>query len=171
MGVLSMVLRAIFGQARHQSRRPTVARVQRRVVVHPAPREAPLPEIPDSLRLKGTCYVIDGDTIVIRKTKIRLAGIDAPEIDDPWGKKAKWAMVGICMGQVITARLTGERSHDRLVANCYLPDGRDIAAELVTQGLALDWACFSGGKYRHLEPSDARKRFWRMQRRQGAEFH
>lgn len=40
--------------------------------------------------LKGQCWVIDGDTIVIDKVHIRLAGIDAPELDHPYGQKAKW---------------------------------------------------------------------------------
>jgi endonuclease YncB( thermonuclease family) len=39
--------------------------------------------------LSGKCFVIDGDTICIGKVGIRLAGIDAPELDHPWGKKAK----------------------------------------------------------------------------------
>ena len=41
----------------------------------------------------GRCHVIDGDTIAIGKQKIRLAGIDAPELSKPYGKKAKWALV------------------------------------------------------------------------------
>ena len=36
--------------------------------------------------ITGTCYVIDGDTIVIRKQKIRFAGINAPELNEPYGK-------------------------------------------------------------------------------------
>ncbi|MFV2036701.1 MAG: thermonuclease family protein, partial [Paracoccaceae bacterium] len=79
--------------------------------------------------------MIDGDTIVINRIKIRLAGIDAPELDRPWGQKSKWSLVRICKGKLITATLNGERSHDRLVGTCCLPDGRDIAAELVRQGL------------------------------------
>ncbi len=102
--------------------------------------------------------MIDGDTVVIRRTKIRLAGIDAPELDRPWGRKAKWAMVELCRGQVVTAKLNGERSHDRLVATCYLPDGRDLGAELIKRGLALDWNHFSGGVYRHLEPEGVRRK-------------
>ncbi len=35
--------------------------------------------------IRGHCWVIDGDTIVINKIHIRLAGIDAPEIDHPYG--------------------------------------------------------------------------------------
>lgn len=118
--------------------------------------------------LRGKCHVIDGDTIVIRFIHIRLGGIDAPELDQPWGQKAKWAMVALCKGNEITAHVTGEMSHDRVVATCTLPDGRDLAAELVKQGLALDWPCFSGGKYRCLEPEGARRKLWRAARRQAA---
>ncbi len=128
-------------------------------------RPAPPPPRPEARvardaprTLRGKCHVIDGDTIVIGRTKIRLAGIDAPELDQPYGQKAKWAMVGLCRGQVITAELTGETSHDRLVGTCLRPDGRDIGAELVRQGLALDWALFSHGKYRALEPPGVRRR-------------
>ncbi len=117
-----------------------------------------LPPIPPSMILSGAAYVIDGDTIRIKKTKIRLAGIDAPELDMPWGQKSKWAMVAICKGLTIRAHFDGERSYDRLVATCYLPDGRDIGAELIKTGLALDLPHFSQGKYRHLEPADARRR-------------
>jgi endonuclease YncB( thermonuclease family) len=107
--------------------------------------------------LRGKAHIIDGDTIRIGRTKVRLAGIDAPELDQPFGQKSKWTLVDICKGQVITARLNGETSHDRLVGTCYLPDGRDIAAELIRRGLALDWEKFSGGKYRHLEPHGIRR--------------
>lgn len=109
-----------------------------------------------SLEVKGTCHVIDGDTIIIKGIKIRLAGIDAPELNEAYGQASKWGMVRICTGQVITAKLTGETSHDRLVGVCYLPDGQDIGAELIKQGLAVDWPKFSGGRYRHLEPAGIR---------------
>jgi micrococcal nuclease len=74
-------------------------------------------------------------------------------------------MVQICKGKVITAKLTGETSHDRQVATCYCPEGRDIGGELVKQGLALDWALFSGGKYRHLEPQGIRRKMMYVCRR------
>lgn len=117
--------------------------------------------------LKGKCHVIDGDTIVINHTHIRLAGIDAPELDQPFGQKSKWALVHMVKGQEITAAIHCEMSYDRIVATCTLPDGRDIAAELVRQGLALDWPTFSKGKYAHLEPTGARKKLWRAHARQG----
>ncbi|WP_322894538.1 MULTISPECIES: thermonuclease family protein [unclassified Yoonia] len=129
--------------------------------------DRPLPAFPQSGELTGKAYVIDGDTIAIKRIKIRIFGIDAPEIDQPFGKKSKWAMINICKGHVITAKLNGERSHDRLVGSCYLPDGTDIGAEMVRRGEALDWALFSDGKYRHLEPIDARRRLLGL----GARYH
>ena len=116
--------------------------------------------------LRGKCYVIDGDTIVIDLIHIRLEGIDAPELDQPYGKVSKWALHKLCKDQVVTAQINGELSHNRVVATCFLPDGRDLAAELVRQGLALDWAAFSGGKYRGCEPPDARRKMWKTAVRQ-----
>lgn len=124
----------------------------------------PSPQTPTVLR--GRCWVVDGDTIVIDKVHIRLAGIDAPELDHPWGKQSKWALVQLCKGQTVTARIMPELSYDRVVAECFLPDGRDLAAELVRSGMALDWPKFSGGKYRHLETPDARRKLWRADARQ-----
>ena len=120
-----------------------------------------LPRFPYNMELIGEAAVIDGDTISIRGTKIRLSGIDTPELETPLGQKSKWALVSICHGQVVKAVLNGERSHDRLVGTCFLPDGRDVGAELIKRGLALDEPVFSGGKYRALEPDGARKRLMR----------
>ena len=116
--------------------------------------------------LRGRCFVIDGDTIVISKQHIRLFGIDAPELDHPYGQKAKWAMVALCKGRNITARIVASDVHDRVVAKCFLDDGRDLSAELVKQGLAIDWPKYSGGAYRAMETNDARKKLWRAVARQ-----
>ena len=51
--------------------------------------------------------------------KIRLQGINALELDDPYGKKAKWALHTLVKGQTITAHLNGEKSYDRIVSKCY----------------------------------------------------
>jgi len=126
----------------------------------------PPPEIPASRKLVGRAWVIDGDTIAINRIKIRLAGIDAPELDEPWGRKSKWAMVNICKGKTIHVELTGETSYDRLVGTCYLPDGTDIGGELIKAGLALDGSYFSKGKYLHLEPEGIRQKLGRYGLRQ-----
>ena len=161
MNLLSFLLRILFGGLgpKHKSARRW--RTRRTTSHRRRYQPARLPVFPVSGELKGKCHVIDGDTLKIKGTKIRLAGIDAPELEQPWGQKAKWAMVEICKGRVITAKLNGERTHDRLVAICYLPDGRDIGAELIKQGLALDWGKFSSGRYRHLEPRGVRNKLRR----------
>jgi len=105
-----------------------------------------------------------------RRTRIRIAGIDAPELDHPWGKKSKFALIGLCKGKVVNAVISDQVSYDRIVARCYLPDGTDLAAELVRQGLALDWPTFSGGAYRHLEPDGIRRKLWRAAARQQGRF-
>ena len=75
-------------------------------------------------------------------------------------------MIAMCKGQIITATVKDEVSYDRVVAKCCLPDGTDLAGELVKQGLALDWPKFSGGVYKHLEPDGIRKKLWRATARQ-----
>lgn len=170
MGLFRLLSRLFLGPSRStpaprhdQTLRPITfqRRVETRVVVV----ERAAPPQPGTV-LQGRCWVIDGDTIVINEVRLRLAGIDAPELDHPWGQRAKWALVQLCKGQTITARIRPELSYDRVVADCFLPDGRDLAAELVRAGFALDWPKFSGGKYRHLEPPDARRRLWRAEARQ-----
>lgn len=69
-------------------------------------------------------------------------------------------------GQVITAEIEPELSYDRLVVTCFLPDGRDLSAEMVRLGLALDWPKFSGGKYAHLEPEGVLRKHWKAAARQ-----
>ena len=115
---------------------------------------------------QGRCWVIDGDTIDIEGTRIRLAGIDAPELEDPYGKQARSALIRLCHGAEMRAVAEGEQTHVRLVATCYLPDGRDLSAEMVKAGLAIDWPKFSSGKYRLLEPESIRKKLWRCDARQ-----
>jgi len=92
-------------------------------------------------------------------------------MNHPYGRKAKSALIALCKGQRITAELTAEDVHGRTVARCYLPDGRDLSAELVKLGLALDWPKFSGGAYRALEPPDARKKLWLADARQKGRMH
>ena len=126
---------------------------------------------PELIRLCGPAYIVDGDTLVIQKTQIRLFGVDAPEINHPYGKKAKWALVSLCKGKSVTADIVERDSYGRTVAKCTLEDGRDLSAEMVKQGLAIDWEKFSGGKYRPLETPDARRRLWLADARQKGRLH
>jgi endonuclease YncB( thermonuclease family) len=136
-----------------------------RPVVHATPAAAHRPTI-----VQGHCHVVDGDTITIRGMSIRLSGIDAPEMDHPYGRNAKWALVSLCKGQVIRAEIVGLDHYGRHVARCHMQDGRDIAAEMVRTGYAVDWPKYSGGRYRHLEVAGVRQRLWRCDARQKGRF-
>lgn len=168
MGLLLRLLRILFGapgrRTPYRAYRPrSDARITRRLARTETLR---IRAVHSETLLCGTCWVVDGDTIIIDNVHLRLAGIDAPELDHPFGQQAKWALVKLCKGQRITARLRPDMSYDRLVAECTLPDGSDLAAELVRMGLALDWPRFSGGKYTHLEVLGVRKKLWRCDARQ-----
>ncbi|MEL7115877.1 MAG: hypothetical protein AAGP08_09840 [Pseudomonadota bacterium] len=65
--------------------------------VEPFNRETAKP-VPEREVVEGPAFVVDGDTVKIRKTQIRLFGVDAPEMNHPYGKKAKWALVALCKG-------------------------------------------------------------------------
>ena len=116
-----------------QAPKTTRKRVQvtKQVVVKSATAQSIQTKTVNQEVISGRCHVIDGDTIVIGKQHIRFAGVDAPELNKPYGKQAKWALVELCKGQNVTAYLTGETSYDRVVAKCFLDDGRDLAAEMV----------------------------------------
>ena len=98
-------------------------------------------------------------------------GVDAPEINHPYGKKAKWALVSLCKGQIVQAETIEQDNHGRTVARCYLQDGRDLSAEMVKLGLAIDWPKFSDGKYRALEVPGIRKKLWLADARQKGRIH
>ena len=92
-------------------------------------------------------------------------------MNHPYGKKAKWALVNLCKGQRITAEITDQDGYGRTVAKCLLSDGRDLSAEMVKLGLAIDWPKFSGGKYASFETPDARRKLWLADARQKGRMH
>jgi micrococcal nuclease len=91
--------------------------------------------------------VIDGDTLACRGGQhVRVWGIQAPERYMETGPASTRAMAHLIQGHNLTCYRKG-RSYNRTVARCFLPDGRDIAREMVNQGQAVDWPNFSRGYY------------------------
>jgi endonuclease YncB( thermonuclease family) len=180
MGFVVLALRRLFRAAlsgrpkSHRSLREAAPAIRPRPGAGrgPDPQGVPTapPPLPSTTSISGPCYVVDGDTIYIRGVSIRLAGIDAPELDHPYGRIAKNALFQLCRNQPVRAEFVGETTHERHVAICYLPDGRDLAAEMVRLGHAVDWRKYSGGRYRHLEPDGIRRRLWRCDARQKGRF-
>ena len=98
-------------------------------------------------------HIRDGDTLVLDDPPIRLDGIHAPEHGEPGGSEATAALTALVREAqfILLCRSAGYSSGDRLVAVCFTPDGRDIAAELIRMGVARDCPRFSGGRYAELE--------------------
>lgn len=83
--------------------------------------------------------VIDGDTIEIDKNKerIRLYGIDAPELKQSFGKKSKQALEALIAGKNIKIISKGKDKYDRILAVVEFK-GKDINKLMVSWGYA--WA-------------------------------
>ncbi|WP_424970772.1 thermonuclease family protein [Dinoroseobacter sp. S76] len=77
----------------------------------------------------------------------------------------------MCKGKHVRAEITDEDEYGRTVAKCFLPDGRDLSAEMVKQGLAIDWPKFSGGIYTSLEIAGVRRKLWLADARQKGRMH
>lgn len=93
----------------------------------------------------GEARVIDADTIEVAGQRIRLGGIDAPEMQetctDAQGRQwpcGRWA-TDTARAMVAGARLRcvdlGERTYERVVGRCYLR-GRDLGEYLIEAGAA-----------------------------------
>ena len=84
--------------------------------------------------------VVDGDTIVFKagdaKTqRVRLADIDTPELDQPWGGEAKAALKGWAENRRAQIRIVDTDRYGRLVATLWI-DGKNINRRLVAKGHA-----------------------------------
>lgn len=99
--------------------------------------------------------VIDGDTLETeRGEKIRLWGIDAPELDTPAGRRSATILRALTAGKTLTCYPMQQDRYGRTVARCDTPEPRDIACDLVRLGAARDWPSFSGGWYEDCEQKD-----------------
>ena len=82
--------------------------------------------------------VYDGDTITVRTTetiKIRLYGIDAPELKQPFGQASKQAMSGLVFGKKVTVKPDKKELYGRTIARVEV-DGRDVCTTMVETGMA-----------------------------------
>lgn len=106
--------------------------------------------------LTGQASVVDGDTLEIHGTRIRLWGIDAPESsqlcrgDDslPYrcGAKAANELDAFIAGRSVSCEPVSRDVYGRTVATCSV-GGINMGDWLVRGGLAFDWPRSSKGKY------------------------
>jgi endonuclease YncB( thermonuclease family) len=110
--------------------------------------------------ITGVPRIVDGDTVEIATTKIRLTGIDAPETDqvclDPIGERwacgltARDELVEHAGGKPWTCHVTGLDRYGRSLAGCEV-DGQDIGQWMVRSGWAMSFV-----RYRHAYDADER---------------
>jgi micrococcal nuclease len=82
--------------------------------------------------------VYDGDTITVRTDetiKIRLDGIDSPELKQPFGQASKQAMSGLVFGQTVTIKPGKKDRYGRLLARVEI-GGKDASLTMVETGMA-----------------------------------
>ncbi len=116
---------------------------------HEAPGQMPGPAGSYPARVTS---VIDGDTVEVRVnvwigqeivTKVRLRGIDAPEMRGACGSErdralaARRRLEGLVVGQaVVLSELGPDKYFGRVLARIRTPAGEDAGAKLLAEGLA-----------------------------------
>lgn len=111
----------------------------------------------------AACRVIDGDTFqTCDDLRIRLWGIDAPEMDTRHGPAAKAALAALIDGRRLLCRSHGRDRYGRAVMDC-MAGGQDVGAGMVAAGWAADFARYSHGAYAELDAQAAlaRRGRWR----------
>ncbi len=109
----------------------------------------------------------DGDTLTVRtdggrRVRVRLAGIDAPEHDQPYGVAATRSLAGLALNRVVRVRVVAEDDYGRTVG-AVRSGGRDLDAEQVRRGMA--WVYRRYARSRRLyaleaEAKQARRGLW-----------
>src|ERR1700734_1304720 len=104
--------------------------------------------------LIGQASIIDGDTVEIHNSRIRVFGIDAPESDQlcrneeselyRCGQKASNALFDYINRRPVNCVEVDRDRYGRIVGVCSV-EGMDVADWLVRNGFALDWPKYSKG--------------------------
>lgn len=100
--------------------------------------------------ISGTAWALDGDTVMVETgdgtKKIRLWGIDAPEIRSPDGWRARAALDKILRnaGAAVTCRTIDKDKYERFVAICRSEAGKtDIGLAMIEAGWAIEYRIYS----------------------------
>ncbi len=102
--------------------------------------------------LTGPGWAIDGDTIIVAGERVRLHGLDAPELDQTFwcrgqqlacGAMALAALEALTAGVKLRCEIVERDRYGRHIAKCYSPNGIDIGRRLVSAGWALAYRRYS----------------------------
>lgn len=107
---------------------------------------------PAPVDVQGRAHVHDGDTFTVAGVRIRLFGIDAPEMEQTcempdgsdWacGRWSRDEVRRILAGRDLRCVKQVWDKYGRMVARCYLED-QDLARMLVLEGIVFSYASFS----------------------------
>lgn len=93
--------------------------------------------------------IIDGDTFVItqegQEVKIRLYGVDCPELDQSYGKMAKIYSESFLMGQDVSIEIVDKDKYGRMVCMVYVGSAC-LNEHLLKEGLAWHYTFFDRSK-------------------------
>jgi len=104
--------------------------------------------------MRGTVRVADGDSLVLAGERIRLQGIDAPELaqsctragaDYPCGREARAALARLVAGHAVACESRRRDRYERLLATCTAA-GVELNRAMVEAGWAVSY-----GDYRAAE--------------------
>ncbi len=83
--------------------------------------------------------VMDGDTVMVlrdgKKIKVRLANIDAPELNQEFGKESRQALADRVLKKQVRVNSQAVDSYGRMIAEIKL-DGQSVNEEQVRKGMA-----------------------------------
>lgn len=91
--------------------------------------------------LQGRVVAVhDGDTITVltaekEQIKVRLEGIDAPELKQAFGTRAKQQLSSLVFNRQVAVKVTGHDRYRRTLGRIFC-DAVDVNLELVKQGMA-----------------------------------
>jgi endonuclease YncB( thermonuclease family) len=84
--------------------------------------------------------VADGDTLIIQTDKgqqrVEIAGIDAPEMSQPFGKQARERLAKLVTGKKVTVLWTKKDDNGSVVGRVQLETGEDLGLIQLAAGLA-----------------------------------
>lgn len=105
------------------------------------------PESPPAQALQGRVLAVaDGDTLTVlagtQEHRIRLAGIDAPELDQPHGQRARASLALLCLGRQAELAVQEQDRYGRSVADVRC-QGMAVNAELVRRGDAWVYRAYA----------------------------
>ncbi len=88
--------------------------------------------------------VPDGDTVVVVADgialRVRLHGIDAPELDQPWGPESRDALAALVLGRRLILDVLDLDRYGRTVGILHGGDPRrSVNKEMVERGMAYNW--------------------------------